>query len=44
MTDPAGIVNDRGRSNDATSLDDVRRPALRSLILAATRQGVPPPR
>jgi len=32
------------RSLRLTELDEVRRPALRALIEASTRQGVPPPR
>jgi hypothetical protein len=54
LPDPDGLLPRAGgtqvsgslsmRSVKLTSLDDVRRPALRALIEAATRQGIPPPR
>jgi hypothetical protein len=54
LPDPDGLLPRAGgtqvsgslsmRSLKLTSLDDVRRPALRALIEAATRQGIPPPR
>jgi hypothetical protein len=54
LSDPDGLLPRTGgtqvsgtlsmRSLKLASLEDVRRPALRALIEAATRQGVPPPR
>jgi hypothetical protein len=48
LPDPSGGTQVSGtlsmRSVKLTSLEDVHRPALRALIDAATRQGIPPPR
>ena len=54
LPDPDGILPGEGgtqvsgtlsmRSLKLTSLEDVRRPALRALIDVSTRTGVPPPR
>jgi hypothetical protein len=54
LPDPDGLLPRTGgrqvsgslsmRSLKLTSPDDVGRPALRALIEAATRQGIPPPR
>jgi hypothetical protein len=54
LPDPDGLLPRTGgrqvsgslsmRSLKLTSLDDVRRPAVRALIEAATTQGIPPPR
>ena len=54
LPDPEGLLPTSGgkqvsgtltmRSLRIASLDDVRRPALRSLVEASTRHGVPPPR
>jgi hypothetical protein len=54
LPDPDGLLPRTGgtqvsgtlsmRSLKLTSLEDVRRPALRTLIEAAIRQGIPPPR
>jgi hypothetical protein len=54
LADPTGLLPPSGgsqvsgslsmRSLRITSLEDVRRPALRQLIRASTRQGIPPPR
>jgi len=54
LPDPSGLLPRSGRRQVAgslsmrslkiASLEDVRRPALRQLIHASTRQGVPPPR
>jgi hypothetical protein len=54
LPDPEGLLPTTGgkqvsgtlsmRSLKLTSVEDVRRPALRELIEAATRQGIPPPR
>ena len=54
LPDPGGLLPRTGgtqvsgtlsmRSLKLTSIDDVRRPALRKLIEAATSQGIPPPR
>ena len=54
LPDPDNLLPDEGgrqgggnlsmRSLKIASLDDVRRPALRALIEASTRVGVPPPR
>jgi len=54
LPDPAGLLPSSGgrqvagslsmRSLRITSLEDVQRPALRALIDASTRHGVPPPR
>ncbi|MGH8950347.1 MAG: DUF1801 domain-containing protein [Acidimicrobiia bacterium] len=54
LPDPDDLLPDSGgkqaggklsmRSLKIRSLDDVRQPALRSLIEASTRQGIPPPR
>jgi hypothetical protein len=54
LPDPDGLLPRAGgtqvsgslsmRSLKLTSLDDVRRPALRALIEAATRHGIPRPR
>jgi hypothetical protein len=53
LPDPDGLLPDEGgtqvagtlsmRSLRLTSLEDVRRPALRALIDMSTRTGVPPP-
>jgi hypothetical protein len=53
LADPDGLLPVAGgtqvsgalsmRSLKLSSLDDVRRPALRALIAAATKQGIPPP-
>jgi hypothetical protein len=52
LSDPQGLLPDRGgkqvagtlsmRSMKLKNLEEVRRPALRSLIEASTRQGIPP--
>jgi hypothetical protein len=54
LPDPSGLLPSGGgtqvsgtlsmRSLKLASLDDVRRPELRALIDAATRQGIPAPR
>lgn len=54
LPDPDGLLPRSGgmqvsgtlsmRSLKLGSLDDVHRPALRTLLDAATRQGIPPPR
>lgn len=54
LPDPDGLLPDTGgrqvggslsmRSLKLTSLEEVRQPALRALIQASTRHGVPPPR
>jgi hypothetical protein len=54
LPDPTGLLPRSGgrqvagslsmRSLRIASLEDVRRPALRELIDASTRQGIPPPR
>jgi hypothetical protein len=54
LPDPDGLLPRSGatqvsgtlsmRSLKLTSLEDIRRPALRALIEAATRHGIPPPR
>ncbi len=54
LPDPTGLLPPSGgrqvagslsmRSLKIASLEDVRRPALRALIDASTRHGVPPPR
>jgi hypothetical protein len=54
LPDPDGLLPRRGgrqvsgtlsmRSLKVTSLEDIRRPALRALIEAATSHGIPPPR
>ncbi len=54
LPDPDGLLPDTGgrqvggnlsmRSLKLTSIDDVDRPALRALIEASTRHGIPPPR
>ena len=54
LPDPDGLLPDEGgtqvsgtlsmRSLRLSSLEDVRRPALRALIDVSTRTGVPPPR
>lgn len=54
LPDPDGLLPSSGgrqvsgtlamRSLRIASLDDVRRPALRALVEASTRHGVPPPR
>ncbi len=54
LPDPDGLLPNAGgrqvsgrlsmRSLRIASLEDVRRPALRALVEAATREGVPPPR
>ena len=53
LPDPDGLLPDEGgtqvsgtlsmRSLKLTSLEDVRRPALRALIDVSTRTGIPPP-
>jgi hypothetical protein len=53
LPDPAGLLPAEGgkqvsgtlsmRSLKLSSVDDVRRPELRALIDASTREGVPPP-
>jgi hypothetical protein len=53
LPDPAGLLPDTGgkqvsgtlsmRSLKLSSVDDVRRPELRALIDASTRQGIPQP-
>ena len=53
LPDPDGLLPDEGatqaagtlsmRSLRLTSLEDVRRPALRALIEASIRTGIPPP-
>lgn len=54
LPDPEGLLPDSGgsqvggklsmRSLKIRSMDDIRKPALRKLIEASTRQGIPPPR
>ena len=54
LPDPTGLLPPTGgrqvsgslsmRSLNIASLEDVSRPALRQLIDASTRQGIPPPR
>lgn len=54
LPDPDGLLPHTGgsqvsgtlsmRSLKLTSLDEVRRPALRALLEASTRHGIPPPR